>query len=91
MTASDPETALVPDQSPDATHALAFVLDHVSVEDWPSRIVVGDAEMLTAGKGTREAQICRTAGAVNGGVNGCVPPATACVALITPVDVFIHS
>jgi len=44
-----PLVPLLPLQPPDAVHELAFVLDHVSVEDWPAAIDVGLAVIETVG------------------------------------------
>lgn len=46
-----PDVALLPLQSPDAVHAVAFVEDHVSVELPPEFTVVGFALKLTVGAG----------------------------------------
>jgi hypothetical protein len=44
-----PEVALLPDQAPDAEHALAFVLDHVSVADPPDAMLDGATLSETVG------------------------------------------
>ena len=46
-----PEVALAPDQPPEAVHAVAFVEDHVMVEELPHATEVGFAEMVTVGAG----------------------------------------
>jgi hypothetical protein len=49
VTVWDPLTACSPLQAPLAVHEVAFVLDHVSVDDWPSVIEVGLTEIETVG------------------------------------------
>lgn len=49
VTACVPLVAFVPVQLPDAVHDVAFVEDHVRVEDWPVWIDVGLAESVTLG------------------------------------------
>ena len=44
-----PLSALAPFQPPDAVQVVAFLADHVSVEDWPLTIEVGLAESVTVG------------------------------------------
>ena len=46
-----PEVALVPDQLPEAVHAVALVDDQVSVEEAPLATEVGLAVSETAGAG----------------------------------------
>lgn len=50
----DPLTGLVPDQPPDAVHAVALVLAHVNVEAWPLATVLGLALRVTVGAGVAE-------------------------------------
>ena len=45
----EPEVAFEPDHAPLAVHDVAFALDHVSVDDPPELIDVGDAESVTVG------------------------------------------
>ena len=45
----EPLRALLPDQAPEAVHAVACVDDHVSVELPPEAIVLGPALMVTVG------------------------------------------
>jgi hypothetical protein len=40
---------LLPDQPPEAEHAVAFLVDQVSVEAWPEVTVLGSALSVTAG------------------------------------------
>lgn len=49
--ACDPFTALVPDQPPDAVHAVALVLAQVKVEVLPLATVLGFALRVTVGAG----------------------------------------
>jgi hypothetical protein len=49
--ASEPFTALAPDQAPEAVQAVAFVDDHVRVEPLPLATVLGLAIRLTVGEG----------------------------------------
>jgi hypothetical protein len=51
VTVAVPLVAFVPLHAPLAVHDVAFVLDHVSVEDWPSAIDVGLSETVTVGAG----------------------------------------
>ena len=44
-----PEVALVPDHAPDAVQEVALVPLHVSVDEFPMVIEVGDAEMVMVG------------------------------------------
>lgn len=44
-----PLVIVLPVQPPDAVHVVAFVLDHVSVDDWPVVMVVGLAIIETVG------------------------------------------
>jgi DNA polymerase II small subunit/DNA polymerase delta subunit B len=46
-----PDVALVPDHAPEAVQAVAFVLDHVIVDEFPDVIDVGDAERVTVARG----------------------------------------
>jgi hypothetical protein len=46
-----PLKPLAPDQPPEAVHAVAFVDDHVRVEDWPLPMVLGLALSVTCGAG----------------------------------------
>jgi hypothetical protein len=48
-TCSVPDVAFAPVQPWDAVHAVAFVLDHVSVAVWPEVIDGGFAEIVTVG------------------------------------------
>ena len=41
----------LPAQAPEAAHALALVVDQVSVEGWPAGTFVGASDMLTVGIG----------------------------------------
>ena len=47
----EPVTAWLPDQPPDAVHAVALVEDHVKVDAAPLFTVLGFAEKLTVGDG----------------------------------------
>jgi hypothetical protein len=47
----EPLTAFVPDQPPEAVHAVAFFDDHVKVEAAPLATVLGEADKLTDGIG----------------------------------------
>ena len=47
----DPVTGLVPDQDPEAVHAVALVADHVSVALLPLVTVLGPAARLMVGTG----------------------------------------
>jgi hypothetical protein len=47
-------TGLVPDQPPDAVHAVALVLAHVNVEALPLATVLGFALRVTVGAGVAE-------------------------------------
>ncbi len=49
VTLSLPETAFAPVQPPLAVHVVPTLEVHVSVVDWPSVIVVGDALSVTVG------------------------------------------
>ena len=40
---------MLPDQPPEAEHAVAFLVDQVSVEAWPEVTVLGSALSVTAG------------------------------------------
>jgi hypothetical protein len=51
VTVAVPLVAFVPVHAPLAVHDVAFVLDHVSVEDWPSAIDVGLSETVAVGTG----------------------------------------
>jgi hypothetical protein len=51
VTAWEPIAAWLPLQAPLAVQEAAWVLDHVSVADWPSVIEVGLTEMVTVGAG----------------------------------------
>ena len=44
-----PPVALLPDQAPDARQLVALVLDHVSVDDPPLTMVVGEATRVSVG------------------------------------------
>ena len=44
-----PLVALLPDQAPDARQLVALVLDHVSVDDPPLTMVVGEATRVSVG------------------------------------------
>ncbi len=46
-----PEVALVPDQHPLALQEVAFVLDHIRVDELPLVTLVGEAEIVTVGDG----------------------------------------
>jgi hypothetical protein len=48
-TVADPDVPLA--VKPDPVHDVAFVEDHVSVEDWPLVIEVGFAESVAVGTG----------------------------------------
>ena len=50
-TACEPETALLPDQPPDATQELAFEDDQLNTAELPTEIDVGLATKLTVGAG----------------------------------------
>ncbi len=52
--ACDPLTGLVPDQPPDAVHAVALVLAHVNVELAPLATVLGFALRVTVGAGAAD-------------------------------------
>jgi hypothetical protein len=54
VTVSLPPVAFVPDQSPEAVQLVAFVLDQLSVTDWPMIIDDGEAEIETVGAGGEE-------------------------------------
>lgn len=43
----EPDVGLVPDQAPDASHAVALDDDHVSVDAAPLATVVGSARSVT--------------------------------------------
>jgi len=47
----DPLTGLVPDQDPEAVHAVAFVADQLSVAPLPLATVLGLAARLMVGTG----------------------------------------
>jgi hypothetical protein len=49
-----PDVVLLPDHAPLAAHDVAFVLDHVSVEDPPDVIAAGDAVIVTVGADATE-------------------------------------
>jgi hypothetical protein len=51
---SEPLSAFVPDQSPEAEQLVAFVLDQLSVTDCPMIIDDGEADMETVGLGRGE-------------------------------------
>ena len=46
-----PEIVLLPDHDPLPVHAVASVLDQVSVDEAPDAILVGDALSVTVGTG----------------------------------------
>jgi hypothetical protein len=48
-TERDPAVAWLPDHAPLAVQLVAFVVDHVSMLDWPRLIDVGVAEIVTVG------------------------------------------
>lgn len=50
----DPLMGMLPDQPPDAVHAVALVLAQVSVELWPLATVLGFALRVTVGAGAAE-------------------------------------
>jgi hypothetical protein len=47
----EPEILCAPLHAPLAVHDVAFVEDHMSVEDCPALIVEGEAEIVTVGSG----------------------------------------
>ena len=46
---SEPDTALVPDQPPEAVHEVALLADHVRVLEKPAVTDVGSADNVTVG------------------------------------------
>jgi hypothetical protein len=52
-----PTPFTVCEETPPDEHCVAFVLDHVSVDDCPAVIVVGFAEIVTVGTGTVGAEL----------------------------------
>jgi hypothetical protein len=58
-----PEVAFVPDHEPDASHVVAFVLDHVSIAAPPSSTLLTEEESETVGA-------LAGGGVVGGGVVG---------------------
>ena len=67
VTASEPVAAWLPLHAPLAVQEAAWVLDHVSVADWPAVIEVGLTERVTVGVGA-------DAGAGAGGAVYPLPP-----------------
>jgi hypothetical protein len=51
VTAWEPIAAWLPLQAPLAVQEAAWVLDHISVADWPAVIEVGLTDMVTVGIG----------------------------------------
>jgi hypothetical protein len=51
VTAWEPVAAWLPLQAPLAVQEVAWVLDHISVADWPAVIEVGLTDMVTVGFG----------------------------------------
>ena len=58
MTNSELLVAFDPDQSPEAVHAVAFVVDHVNCDDCPRVIAVDEAEILTVGAAAITVNAC---------------------------------
>ena len=52
-----PDFVLLPDHEPLDVHALALVLDHVSVEEPPDAMLVGAALSVTVGTGRATATV----------------------------------
>ena len=50
-TDSEPETALAPDQAPEAEQEETLVEDQERVEDWPEVMLKGEAEKDRVGEG----------------------------------------
>lgn len=84
--ADDPEIAWVPDHAPDAVHEVAFVDDHVTVDDFP-RLTFGWLNAsVTVGAGVV------TAGGIDvAGVDVPPPHAVSASAINpAPIDFFIR-